>query len=71
MNSKTNTFQVRSKAYTAGIVFSVQTRRCVEAAPIIKWAEGWDFDDFKNYCKRVGLEIVRVPDGPKERAEAS
>lgn len=58
--SKTNYFRVKAKRYTAGIVFNVETRRCIEAAPIIKWAEGWDFDDFKLYCKRVGIEMVRV-----------
>lgn len=63
--SKTNCFQVKAKSYTAGIVFNVQTRRCVEAAPIIKWAEGWDFDDFKKYCKRVGIEMERVPEHVK------
>ena len=53
-------FRVTAKHYVAGVVFSLVTRKCIEAAPILKWVLGWDFYDFRNYCKAKGLRLEKI-----------
>jgi hypothetical protein len=55
-----NLFQLQTGYYTAGIVFSSKTRTCTEAAPIVGWMVGKDFEWIKAYCKRKGIQIRRV-----------
>lgn len=53
-------FQITSRYYCAGLVFDVETRLCVEAAPIVKWLVGADFEYVKAYCKRTGFKFRKV-----------
>jgi hypothetical protein len=55
-------FQIESPYYSAGIVFSLETRRCIDAAPIIFWMVGKKFESIKDYCKYKGFKMGKVED---------
>lgn len=59
---KTNTFQLETAYYCAGVVFDVKTRKCIEAAPILHWMVGMTFDYVKSYCTMKGIKMTRVKD---------
>lgn len=47
--------------YVAGAEFDRATKRCVRAAPIIKWMRGKHWREVKQWCERKGVvwEVVR------------
>lgn len=53
-------FQIQADTYTAGLVFDVKTRRCVEAAPRIWWAVGKTFERVKRYCEYRKFKFIKV-----------
>lgn len=60
---KTRTFQVLSEKFTAGITFDVETKNCIETAPVLYWLMGKSFQYFKFQCRYKGWKLRRVPDG--------
>lgn len=57
---RTNFFQIESDYYEGGVVFDVETGKCIEAAPIIAWMVGRSFEDIKTYVKNKGLKMRKV-----------
>lgn len=53
-------YEIESAYYSAGLVFDVETRKCTEAAPILGWMVGRDFDYIKSYCKKKSLSFRKV-----------
>ena len=57
-------YQVRSKYFTAGIVFkyfdSQNTMVCIKAAPILHYMVSWDIYKVAAYCKRKQWEVIRA-----------
>ena len=45
--------------FVAGIVINRATKRCVEAAPILRWCEGKTADEIRRYIDRRGWEASR------------
>jgi len=46
---------------TAGFVLDLKTRRCIQAAPIIKYFIGKSATWIRNYCDKRGWVAKRVP----------
>jgi hypothetical protein len=49
-------YSIDSKYFCAGII--VHTGTIVDAAPILKWCVGKEFDDFRRYCHKKKWSIT-------------
>lgn len=59
-------FRIVTPYYSGGVVFDARTKRCIDAAPILAWLIGWEFENFKAYCKRKNLSVEKVPLYPSQ-----
>lgn len=64
MENHERLFRVVTPYYSGGVVFDARTGKCIDAAPILAWLIGWDFQNFKAYCKRLKLDVEKVASHP-------